>query len=802
MIVLKFGGTSVGTVESIEKIKNILQTKKENFVIVVSAFSEVTNELEAIANNALETNSLDKIEILKLKHINIAKDLLINTNESLLSFINQSFDEIENLVKGIHALQEIPNRSLAKIMSYGERLSCEIIGNYLKKEIDINVEKSENLIKASEDYLSAIVLESETYSNISKNLNKSKNYIVAGFVATNSKNEISLLGRGGSDYTAAIYGAALDADYVEIWSDVNGMLEANPKIVSKANSIDNLTYDEALELSHFGAKVLYSKTVKPLKNKKIPIYLKNTFNLDFPGTLISEKESQETQYLKGITSLNNISLVSVFGEALSGNKGMAKRIFEAFECVNIILITQSSSEQDICIAINTDEVQAAINSFEKIFERELLAQIMEPLVIENGFSIIALIGNQMKHNIGFSGKCFKVLGENNINISAISQGSTERNISVVIKSKDECKALNVLHEKFFLNTTKKIHLFIAGYGNVGKEFIHILNSQYNILKEKYALEIKVIGISNSTSMLINEEGIDLNQSFAFEKYNKFEDFVNKAIELNLRNSVFIDNTASDIVSNYYQKFLENAISVVACNKIACASEFINYKKLIDTAIRKNVQFKYETCVGAALPVIKTFQHLTLSGDKVNEIKACLSGSLSFIFNNYNGSKPFAEIVKQAQIEGYTEPNPLIDLSGLDVRRKILILARESGYALEMEDVSSDSFLPQSCTDAPSVDALYEEMSKNEAHFKKLYDDATSRGNKLKVVATFENEKAKVGLEEIPPASPFFHLEGKDNIVSILSERYPLQPMVIKGAGAGSVVTASGVFSDLMLIINK
>jgi bifunctional aspartokinase / homoserine dehydrogenase 1 len=802
MVVLKFGGTSVANSENIKKVKDILIVQNDNLLVVVSAFSGVTNALQDIANQSLNDNSFKKIEEIKYLHFQVANELLVSIPSELEFFLNESFSEIEKLCIGINALQELSNRTMAKIMSFGERLSSKIIGTYLKNHLEISIEKSEKLIKVSDNYLNANLLENETNFNINSVINTNKNYIVGGFVASNSQNEICLLGRGGSDYTAAIYGVALQVKQVEIWSDVNGMLEANPKIVTKANSILNMAYDEALELSHFGAKVLYPKTVKPLKNAQIPIYLKNTFEPNFEGTLISDIEHKDNQSLKGVTSLDNISLISIFGEALSGNKGMAKRVFEAFECVNIILITQSSSEQDICVAINSSEVELAKASYEKVFERELLLQTMEHLKIESDFSILALIGNNMKHNVGFSGKCFKVLGENNINIAAISQGSTERNISIVVKSKDENKALNVLHEKFFLNTTKKIHIFIAGYGNVGKEFINIIKSQQAKLIEKYTLELKIIGISNSSSMCWNENGIDLDKELTFQKFNHFEDFVDKAVTLNLRNSVFIDNTASEVVSNYYQKFLENAISVVACNKIACASEFSNYQKLNATAIQKNVQFKYETCVGAALPIIKTFQHLILSGDKINEIKACLSGSLNFIFNNYNGTVPFAEIVKQAQTEGYTEPNPLIDLSGLDVRRKILILARESGYSLEMDEVSSVSFLPQSCTDAPSVEKLYEEMYHHETHFKKLYDQANVKGNKLKVVASFQNQKAQVGLEEISPESPFFHLEGKDNIVSILSERYPLQPMVIKGAGAGAMVTASGVFSDLMLIINK
>jgi len=803
MKVLKFGGTSVGNIENLQRVKEILHAQTDNFIVVVSAFSGVTDLLQNLAHSAL--NQFPNEDFANLKNRNNAMMLQLisqKNQEKVTTILEEKYHQIETLCYGIHAIQELSDRTLAKMMSFGEILSSNIIFHFLiENNIEIELLHIQSLIKTTGDFSDGLVQITETYQNIKKQADSSKNYIAPGFIASNNKNETTLLGRGGSDYTASLIGAALEVKTVEIWSDVNGMLNANPKVVSNAHTITDLSYEEALELSHFGAKVLYQKSVKPLKNKNIPIYLKNTFFPNEIGTKISS-DSALDENIKGISSLSNISILTFSGSALYGNKGTTQKVFKCLEKINIILITQSSSEQDICIAISTNDVEKAKEKFNTEFEIELNAQTINSLQIENGFSVIALVGDSMKQKSGFSGKAFSVLGENGINISAIAQGSTERNISFIINEKDEEKAINVLHEKYFDDVTKKVHLFIAGIGNVGAEFLSILRKQKKSLLENFKIEIRVIGIANSKGMIWNDKGLNVNKKHEFIPYNTFADFVQKVTDANLRNSVFIDNTASEVVSNFYKNFLENSVSVVACNKIACASEYENYSSLINTAKEKNAQFKYETCVGAALPIINTIQHLILSGDKINKILACLSGSLNFIFNNYNTTVPFAEVVLQAKTEGYTEPNPLIDLSGLDVRRKILILARESANRLEMNEVKSLSFLPDSCLNAKNNDELFSELHKSEPHFKALYDAAHSKGNKLKVVAKYENGVASVGLEEIPPESPFFHLEGKDNIVSINTERYSEQPLVVKGAGAGAAVTASGVFSDLMLIINK
>lgn len=801
MIVLKFGGTSVGSQENIKKIKNILESKTDKYVLVVSAFSGVTNLLEKLANDALIEETKVTLDSIKTKHHQMISELNI-THSDCVSKINDHLITLEKFTNGIAALNELSPRTLAKIMAFGELMSSTIIYYFLLQEgLKLNWINPIELIKTDNQFLDANVNFKLSYNNIQTTIDQNQNYISGGFVGSNAQNEITLLGRGGSDYTAALFGAALGVPHVEIWSDVNGMLDANPKLVEQTQTIKQLSFNEALELSHFGAKVLYPKSIKPLRDFSIPIHLKNTFYPNEFGTIVTNINENVEDKIKGVSSLDNISMLTFSGSCLAGTKGMASKIFKALEVVNIILITQSSSEQDICVAIKTSEKDLALQTISQIFEKEIAIGELDKIAIENDLAIIAIVGDHMKKQHGLSGEAFSVLGENGINIKAIAQGSTERNISIVIEQTDEKKALNVLHEKFFRQTTKKIHLFIAGMGNVGQEFLNILNKQKQYLLDHFRLELKIIGLARSNGYYWNENGIDTN-SLPQINSGKFEDFVNKATKTNLRNTVFIDNSASEEVSALYLPFLQHNISLVTCNKVSSASALDNYKLLRKTAHQNHVQYMHETCVGAALPIIKTIQHIVLSGDKITKIQACLSGSLSFIFNNYNGTKPFVDIVKQAMKEGYTEPNPYIDLSGLDVKRKILILARESGFDLDLSDVSSKSFLPDGSETAKTVEDFLQLLSKNEAHFKNLFDKANVKNHRLKVVATFENSAASVGLEEIAPDHPFYYVEGKDNIISINSERYPEQPMIIKGAGAGAVVTASGVFSDLMLVINR
>lgn len=811
MLVIKFGGSSLASSENIRKVKSILAQKKAPFLVVVSALGGATDQLQQIANLAVKRspNYLTVLNDLKERHFDLTKDLMaLEHQANVLISIQKQFNAVQSLCEGIFALRELSDRTLAKVMGFGEQLSAFVIGEYLKQEnIALELVNSLDYIKAKGNYLKGELL-SEMTTQLMATLSQKGCYIAPGFIASNPEGELVLLGRGGSDYTAAIFAAQLGAKSLEIWSDVNGMLTANPKLVRNAATIKELTYQEAFELSHFGAKVLYGPTIRPVMNENIPIRLKNTFSPQENGTYISShSKGSNKNKIKGISSIAGLSLITVSGVGLAGAQGMAKRVFVALEeaQTNVILITQCCSEQNICIAVRELDQDQALVKLNNAFSYEINQGLVDPVTAASNYSVIALVGNEMKRQVGLAAKAFGALGENGVNIVAIAQGASERNISLVVQTVDEKKAINVLHERFFSTVRKKVHLFVAGVGNVGTQFLNILAAQQAILKTEHNIEIRLVGLANSKKMVLDNEGIALDQSkkrlSTGQDLDSFASFVQEMNALNLRNSIFIDNTASQMVSDYYPVILRESISIATCNKIACSDVYAKYDRLKSLAKQYNCSFNYETTVGAALPVIKTIQNLVLSGDKIHKIQAVLSGSLNFIFNHYNGEESFANIVRKAKEEGYTEPNPLIDLSGIDVMRKILILAREAAYSLNMEDVSVQSFIPENCLNASSAQDLFEALEASENYFQELYAAASSKGNKLKVVASFEAGKAQVGLLEIDPQSPLFHLEGKDNIVSINSKRYPTEPLVIKGAGAGAELTAAGVFSDLMLMLN-
>jgi len=808
MIVMKFGGTSVSSKENIERIKSIIQQKDDKFIVVVSALSGTTDKLELIANEALSGNHPLLIEELKAKHLDFVHDVIRPINQTeVVIFVQGQFNTLESICESISTLGELSDKIRSRVMSFGEQLSAYILSKYLTQEgIDLHLLDSRKLIRANGNFLNARVNFEQTRNQIEL-LDKQSNYIAPGFIASNDGNETVLLGRGGSDYTASIFASATNASCLEIWSDVNGLQTANPKYVNDATSIEKLSYKEAFELAYFGAKVLYPPTIGPVMEKQIPIYLKNTSQPDQIGTLISAEPS-ETQNVQGVSSISDVSLVNISGVGLAQKKGTARKVFQAIEeaGVNVILISQSCSEQSICLGVLNSDSEAAKHALDNAFSLELESGLMNPAEVLNDHAIVAVVGDNMKSKTGLSGKVFSSLGENGINVFAIAQGASERNISIVVHKKDEGKAVNVIHEEFFQKATKKVHLFIAGIGNVGKSFIEVIQKQRNVLLTDHRIDLRIAGIANSRKMLFNEDGLTLEQiaslNNAGSEYKTFTDFLSEVQSKNLRNSVFIDNTASEEVSLAYKGFLEKSISVVACNKIACSSEYGLYRSLLETAKEHNCQFMYETSVGAALPVIKTIRDLILSGDKIHRIEAVISGSLNFIFNNYNGERPFAEVVMQAKTEGYTEPDPKIDLSGLDVMRKILILSREAGKVKELTDIEFKPFLPESCTNATSVDDFFKELEKNEDYFKAMYKHANDAGRKLKVVASMNNGALNVELKEIESDSAFYHLQGKDNIIALYTDRYETEPLIIKGAGAGALVTASGVFSDLMLVINK
>ncbi|MBN8838096.1 MAG: bifunctional aspartate kinase/homoserine dehydrogenase I [Sphingobacteriia bacterium] len=811
MKVLKFGGSSVKNAENINKVAAILQQEKyHHAIVVVSALGGVTDLLIQTGTFASKGNEAYKETLTQLekRHLETTKTLLpVTAQSSCLSKIKQQFNELEDICEGVFRLGELSKRTQDKIISFGELLSSTIISTFLlSKNISNEWIDSRAVIKTDSNFGFASVDFEKTNSLINQFLQQSQQtlFIAPGFIASNEENFTTTLGRGGSDYTAAIYAAAINAEDLEIWTDVTGMMTADPRWVPNAKTIWHTSYREAMELSHFGAKVIYPPTIQPAMQRGIKIWVKNTFEPEAFGTLIEESPVHTNGIITGISSINHVTLLSLEGSGMVGIPGFSKRLFEALasEKVNVILITQSSSEHSICVAVNTVDAAKAQKVVDAAFDYEIKSGKVEPLKTEHDQSIVALVGDKMKSHTGIAGKMFYAFGRNGINIRAIAQGSSERNISAVVSYSNVKKAVNVLHEAFFESAYKQLNLFIIGTGNVGSRLLAQIQQQQEYLLQQLNLQVRVTGVANSKKMLFNNDGIALHnwkETLIHEgEESSLKHFIQSIIDKNLRNSVFVDVTANADVAKVYHQLLTKSVAVVACNKIAASSSFQDYQKLKKASKEFSAPFLFETNVGAGLPVIGTLNDLVKSGDKVNKIQAVLSGTLNFVFNHYDGSRTFAEVVKQAQDEGYTEPDPRLDLGGTDVMRKIMILAREAGEKIEMEDIANNGFLPQSCFNG-SVADFYTEMEKHEAHFKSLYNEAANKKCKLKFVATFNNGKATVGLQHIPTESDFYHLYGKDNIVLFYTQRYPEQPLVVKGAGAGADVTASGVFADIIRV---
>ena len=810
MQVLKFGGTSVANAKNMNVVVSIVQEKlrdDDKIAIVLSALGGITDALLEAATLASVGDILYKQKLIAIeqRHLTTVRELIpLDKQSSVLSMVKKRCNEIEDTCNGVFLLKELSARTKDSVVSYGELLSSQIFAAKLKSlGIDNTWQDARELIVTNSNFGNANVDFASTNKNIADFIATVQDpvVIIPGFTGKDKNGDTTTLGRGGSDYTAAIVGSAVNASVVEIWTDVSGMMTADPRLVSNAKIIQEISYQEAMELSHFGAKVIYPPTIQPLMNKGIPVVIKNTFAPSDAGTWIRNDIARNVNAIRGISSINNLSLISLEGSGMVGIPGFSKRLFEALsnEKINVILITQSSSEHSICVGIeeaNADRAKAVID---EAFAYEIEIKKVEPLVVEKGLAIVALVGDSMKNHPGISGKMFGALGRNGVNVRAIAQGSSERNISAVIALADVKKAINVLHEEFFETTYKQVNLFISGTGNVGSKLLAQLQQQQKHLLEHLRLQVRIAAVGNSRKMLFNDEGVDLSrwdELLSGAEAMDMNEFIKTIQKKNLRNSVFVDVTANDAIATTYPEYLQKSISVVACNKIACSSSYEYYKKLKDLAREFNALFLFETNVGAGLPVIGTLNDLLRSGDKVNRIEAVLSGTLNFVFNNYTGEKSFAKIVRQAQDEGYTEPDPRLDLSGMDVMRKIMILARESGEKLEMEDISNESFMPASCMEG-DVENFYREMEQNEDHFLKLVTEAKKAGMKLKFVAKFVDGKASVGLQHIDPQSDFYHLYGKDNAVLFYTNRYTEQPLVIKGAGAGAEVTASGVFADII-----
>ena len=809
MKVLKFGGSSVGGPEAIRQVVEIIRRTSADgdCAIVLSAMQGTTDALIAAGRSAERGDDgyIEAISDISDRHLAAIHELFgEGTNPPVIDFVESTIKELENLCEGVRLIRELSPKTLDRILSFGEIVSTRIVSALLAVEgLENEWVDSRLLIRTDSNHGSAGVDFAETNERINGHLiaNPSRITIFPGFVASDAAGYTTTLGRGGSDYTAAIIAAAVGAEVLEIWTDVSGMMTADPRFVRNVRQISHITYREAMELSHFGAKVIYPPTIQPVMAKGIPILIKNTFEPDHNGTLIEAESNSKAEMIRGITSIDQITILNLEGSGMVGIPGFSKRLFDALSraAINVILITQSSSEHSICVAIEEKHAEMAKLAVDLEFENEINMGRIDPLKVESGFSILALVGDNMKEHTGVSGKMFTTLGHNGINIHAIAQGSSERNISAVISSKDVRKAVNTLHEEFFSDGNKQINLYIAGVGTVGGKLIGQIMSQHQHLLDDMRLNLRVVGIANSTRALIAEEAVDLNvfkEKLPIADELSVDSFTDAIIERNLRNSIFVDITASPAVVETYPKLLAKAISVIACNKIAASSDHDNYIQLKNLAREYGTNFFFETNVGAGLPVIHTLGDLLRSGDRVNRIEAVLSGTLNFVFNNYDGSVPFAEVVRQAQTEGYTEPDPRLDLNGTDVARKILILAREAGQRMEMNEITNAGFLPESCL-AGSVDDFYAEMERHEPHFRKLLDDAAEQGLKLKYIASFDNGKASVGLQSIGPDHNFANLSGKDNAVLFYTNRYADQPLVIKGAGAGADVTAAGVFADII-----
>ncbi len=810
MKVLKFGGTSVGSVKSILCLKRIVEkeAKRQPVVVVVSALGGITDKLLSTAQLALRGDDRYKEEFdaMVARHHKMIDTIITEPKkrEDLFNAVDSLFEQLKSIYYGVYLIHDLSEKTQNAIVSYGERLSSNITATLIR---NAKLFDARDFIK-TEHKNNKNVLDSELTTQLVCDafMELPKISVVPGFISRDEHTgETTNLGRGGSDYTAAIIAAALNAEVLEIWTDVDGFMTADPKVIRTAYTINELSYKEAMELCNFGAKVIYPPTIYPVCVKNIPIKVKNTFNPDSPGTVIKEKISNDRKAIKGISSISGTTLITVTGLSMVGVIGVNRRIFTALAVngISVFLVSQASSENSTSIAVKDSDAEEAVKVLDAEFAKEIETGAMFPMHAESGLATIAIVGENMKHTPGIAGKLFGTLGRSGINVIACAQGAFETNISFVVNGKSLRKSLNVLHDSFFLSEYNVLNLFICGVGTVGNKLIEQIKAQYEELKQNRRLKLNVVGIASSTHAIFNRDGIDLDNYHEQLKNSDESDTArlrDEVIGMNIFNSVFVDCTASKEVAALYQEFLEHNISVIAANKIAASSDYGSYVRLKKTALARGVKFRFETNVGAGLPIIGTINDLCNSGDRILKIEAVLSGTLNFIFNEISADVPFSETVRRAKEQGYSEPDPRIDLSGTDVVRKLVILTREAGYKVEIDDVEKHLFIPEALFNG-TLDDFWKNLPQLDADFEQRRKRLEAEGKRWRFVAKMEMGHADVSLQEVEKGHPFYNLEGSNNIVMLTTERYKEYPMLIQGYGAGASVTAAGVFANIMSIAN-
>lgn len=809
MKVLKFGGTSVGTVESLRNVKAIVEACEEPVIVVVSALGGITDQLINTAKLAAQgdISHLESYARIVDRHRKVVEGIVpASSRLEVFSIVNPLLEELGNIYKGVSLIKDLSDRTLDIVVSYGERISSVIVSYVINGAVHLD---SRSFIKTVKKWDKHILDNDASQPLIHEAFDRldAKVAVVPGFISSDSEGNITNLGRGGSDYTAAILAAALDARVLEIWTDVDGFMTADPRVINGALVIDRLSFTEAMELCNFGAKVIYPPTIYPVFHKNIPILIKNTFNSEAPGTLISdEPQGPEDKAIKGISSINDTCLITVVGLGMVGVIGVNSRIFNSLakNGISVFMVSQAASENNTSFAVRNVDAPHAIEVLKEEFAAELLAGTLTDIVAEPDLATVAIVGENMKHATGIAGKLFNTLGRNGISVIACAQGASETNISFVIEHKDLRKALNVIHDSFFLSDTQILNLFVVGLGNVGRRLLAQIHSQQEKLLENKALRLRLVGLANSRRCVFDRDGIDFHDYAerleASTVASTPENLRKGVIGMNMFNSVFVDCTASPEIASIYYDLLNHNVSVVAANKIAASGRYSDYAALKRVAHKKDVKFLFETNVGAGLPIINTINNLINSGDRILKIEAVLSGTLNYIFNVLSSEVAMSRAIEMAKEAGYSEPDPRNDLSGKDVIRKIVILAREAGYQVEQSDVKADLFLPKECFDG-SIDDFFVKVRELDSAFEEMRAKAEADGKHFRFVATLDNGEVSVGLRQVDSTHPFYHLEGSNNVILITTERYKEYPMAIKGYGAGAEVTAAGVFSDIIGIAN-